>query len=172
MSRSHNRTRVFFFLRVMGAGLLISLATSANAGTAASFSVFAEVPASMFTHAIQSGTSCSLDMVNQTPAQNAAIDHIGPASFVGWVADSSTGKVPEAISLVLDGDRDFYVRGFTGASRPDVPAAKHDAAFVKSGFRVDAYLADIPVGDYQVAIYYQVDGKTMVCPTNDIVSVQ
>lgn len=162
----------FLVLLGAGAGLLIARTTSAAAGDASSVNVFAEVPAGMFLHATPSSTSCSLDVVNLNAAQGAAIDHIGLASFDGWVGDAATGKVPARISLVLDGVQDFHVQASTGGNRPDVAAARHNPAFMLSGFHVDAYLAGVPVGDYQVMLYYQIKGKTMVCPTNDTVSVQ
>ncbi|HVX04485.1 MAG TPA: hypothetical protein VHA71_05125 [Rhodanobacteraceae bacterium] len=153
-----------------GIGPLIAMATAAAGVPCINF--FTEMQAKMFSHAISSSVNCSLDRVNQGAAQGAAIDHAGKVSFNGWVADIGSGKIPADFSLVLSGDRDYYVKGSTGRSRPDLVATWNNPALEKAGFHVTAYLANMPVGDYQVMIYYYMNGKTMACPTNDTISVQ
>lgn len=159
-------------LLVIGGNALAAQARGGNAEATQSVNVFTPVPAGKFSGVQPAGASCSVDMVNDTAAQGAAIDHLGSAGFKGWVGDRASGKVPTMVSLVLVGTNDFYVRAHTGGDRPDVAAVLHNPAFARSGFQVSAYLPGIPVGDYGITIYYRVDGKEMVCPTNITVSVQ
>lgn len=126
----------------------------------------------MFGGAVVTPSSCGLDVVNYGTASGAAIDHLGSADFQGWVGDSATGKVPASLWLVLDGAQAFYAPARTGVGRPDVAASKHNRAFAQAGFNVTTYLPGLPVGDYRVAIYYRIDGREMVCPTQVTVSVQ
>lgn len=167
-------TRVIPLLVVLG-GMGNSLAASAspaNDNSTLPFRVFARVPANGFSPAVPAGSSCGVDQVNNNFARGAALDHLGTALFNGWVADKATGRVPATLWLVLDGADDFYVTASTGEDRPDVATALHNSAFARSGFAVTAYLVGVPIGDYRVAIYYRIDGKEMMCPTNVTVSVQ
>lgn len=157
---------------IVGGNVLAAQTGGGNAGAIQSVNVFMPVPAGKFSGAQPAGASCSVDLVNDTAAQSAAIDHLGSVSFKGWAGDRATGRVPSVVSLVLVGTTDFYVRAHTGGDRPDVAAVLHDPAFARSGFQVSAYLPGIPVGDYGITIYYRVEGKEMVCPTNITVSVQ
>ncbi len=157
-------------LLVVGGNVLAAQAT--GGGAAQSVDVFTAVRAGMFSGAQPAGASCSVDLVNNTIARDAAIDHQGSASFKGWAGDKATGKVPAVVSLVLVGAKDFYVQAHTGGDRPDVAAVLHNPAFARSGFQVAAYLPGIPVGDYGITLYYRIDGKEMICPTHITVSVQ
>lgn len=135
--------------------------------------VFVAVPNDLFAHAaLAKGPYCSVDQVNYQAAQGAAVDHFGPAEFIGWVGDIVTGEVPSVLWVELDGAQDFYVKAATGVARPDVAAVWHHPTLARSGFDVVAYLAGIPVGEYQVAIYYRMQGKMLKCPAHVTVSVQ
>lgn len=155
-----------------GTGSLRIASASAANDSAPAFKVFAQVSPNMFSRAVPTDSNCSVDLVNDTAAQHAAVDHQGSASFKGWVGDKASGKVPATFWLVLDGTQDFYVQAHTGGDRPDVAAVLHNPDFARSGFQVNAYLPGIPVGDYGITIYYRIEGKEMVCPTHITVSVQ
>lgn len=151
---------------------LVASASPANDDPGLPFKVFAPVPANRFSQAVPAGSNCGVDQVNNNFARGAALDHLGTALFDGWVGDKTTGKIPATLWLALDGADDFYVTASTGKDRPDVAAALHNPAFARSGFEVTAYLIGVPVGDYRVTIYYRIEGREMVCPTNVTVSVQ
>lgn len=160
-------------LAMAGCNRSAPTATVAQADSyVASSGAFAALPAADLQSAASDINTCNLDTIGGKPASGQALSHSGAMQFAGWAADTSTGTVPAGVKLVLKGAQDYAVNAATGQLRTDVAAATRMPALATSGYAVDAELAAVAPGDYQVLLLFQSGGKAQRCPTKVTLSVQ
>lgn len=133
---------------------------------------FAPVPAGEPGKARSTG-DCNVDKINGQIAQGMAVDHLGGAILTGWAGDHLTHAVPATVSVVLVGATgDYWALGKSGSPRPDVAAAQKVPAYAASGFRVDANMYRVPIGDYGIFLAFRIDTQWIQCRTNVRISVE
>jgi hypothetical protein len=147
------------------------MTSSDKAAYAATSAAFTPISPAELVHSVQVA-SCNVDQINGQPADGVPLDHMGTGVFSGWAADSTSQTVPSKVLVLLLGARDFAVSAGTGELRKDVAAGTGVPAFGASGFRVQADMDAVPVGEYRVAMTYAAGGKQLLCNTTVRVSVQ
>lgn len=138
---------------------------------AASSAAFLPISPAELANSVQI-SSCNVDQVNGQPANGVPLDHMGTGTLSGWAADGVTRTVPSNLRVLLLGARNFAVPAKTGELRRDVAAGTGVPAFVTSGFKVNADMDAVPVGEYRVAMLYDGGGKQLLCNTDVKLSVQ
>jgi hypothetical protein len=115
---------------------------------------------------------CNLDVVDGAPAGSKPVPHGGSALFAGWAGANDGAGVPAAVTIVLHGAQDFAVQASTGSPRPDVAAANHMPALANSGYAVNASMAAVSAGHYQVELRFTAAGKAWRCESTHALTVE
>lgn len=122
--------------------------------------------------ALPVGGNCALDAVDGKQVTNGKFEQKRsvPATFGGWVADSS-GAVPTDPVLVVHNDAARYaVTLAAGVSRTDVAEVMKNPALAMSGFESPVVLSDVPAGTYDLSVV--MPGSTPHrCPLNVLVTL-
>ncbi len=120
--------------------------------------------------------SCAVDAMDGSEAGTGYLSaKIGQLLVVrGWAADTTGGRVPDSIEIVLEnGDEIRHVIG-TGApkfQRPDVVAMYKRDGVLKSGFSINATVAVPRTGDWDVRVVEHFPVSTVVCFSNKVLRV-
>ena len=115
---------------------------------------------------------CALDAIDDHPAPLAMVlDHQVTTTFVGWIADDKAG-VPQNIALLLIGEKTYRVVGTTGLARVDVAAARHNPAFISSGYAVTGKPRIVPQGEYRLAMVAQSGATGALCPLGRTIAIK
>lgn len=124
------------------------------------------------------GGDCHFDSVNDKPGEGTVahvVKQSGPVlNVVGWGAISAkNGIAASDIAVALNSKAILGLRLFamaTRGKRPDVAEYFNSPLSVDSGFSVSINLSDVPVGNYELELIQNRDGKTLKCNyTQDII---
>ena len=109
---------------------------------------------------------CWIDAVNEKTGEQVLVAK-GPVKIGGWAADSSTGMVPESLTVqLLDKDGKVVAKRSVEKKleRADVAKAYNRPGYLQSGFAVEfSDLSPVPDG-YGVSIAMRGAGTSVLCP--------
>lgn len=117
-------------------------------------------------------SACNLDDVDGAPPGSQPLRAGGNALLAGWAAGADGTVVPTRVEVVLKGGHDYAVSAPTGAPRPDVAKATGHTSLARAGFQVNAGLAAVPAGRYEVVLRYSAAGKSWRCTTTHSVVLE
>ena len=116
---------------------------------------------------------CSLDAVNESPAQeNNLINNKSQVTLAGWAANVPNGVAATEIWFEFFGSKKFYLKAAVSEQRPDVARHFNKPAMLDSGWRAFADLGTLSAGDYKVRILMPDTGRYLVCDTKRQFSVE
>ncbi len=120
--------------------------------------------------------SCAVDAIDgaQPEATLFRAKNGQALHFRGWAADTTGGRVPDSIDIVLEnGDKARHVIG-TGKPtfpRPDVVEMYKRDGVLKSGYSIAATVAAPSAGDWDVHLVEHFSVATIVCYSNKVLRV-
>ena len=115
---------------------------------------------------ILSGTSCSIDSVNDSGDLIVTMKASGILKVAGWAADNLSKQAPEAIIINLVssiGAVSKFAEGKLTVARPDVNTALNAPTIGNVGFGLSAQLESPVPGIYEIQILQNFSDRTLVC---------
>jgi predicted small lipoprotein YifL len=117
---------------------------------------------------------CAMDSVNGLVATSGSfrVPVNEPVALEGWAATTSL-TVPTTITVVMSSPSGaFQVSGNTGIPRQDVARAYKASALATAGFKLQIPKADMPSGQYELAILHDEGGSPVSCASPIKLSLQ
>ncbi len=109
---------------------------------------------------------CSLDkMLNAAGTPATVFPRKGEVLLGGWLADRREPEVPQSLSIVLQGSRNFAIEAGNGRLRPDVAAAFGQPALDGAGFDRSLRLGGVPADDYAIVLVGHYRDRDVACRT-------
>ena len=120
--------------------------------------------------------SCALDSIGGAELQAAVYSAKMGQSLVfrGWAADTTVGRVPDSIDIVLENGDDVRLgigSGKPTLPRPDVVTMYKSDGVLKSGFSINAAVTVPKAGDWDVHLVEHFSISTIVCFSNKVLRV-
>lgn len=119
---------------------------------------------------------CVLESVGGTQAPgDFSVANGATLVFRGWAADTSTGRVPIGIVIVLvDGDKNESIagKGKPSIDRPDVVATFRKPTILTSGFEISGKVATPRVGTWAIRLREQFSDRSVVCYSDKALRVR
>ena len=115
---------------------------------------------------ILSGTSCSIDSVNDSGDLIVIMKASGILKVAGWAADNLSKQAPESITINLVssiGAVSKFAEGKLTVARPDVNTALNAPSIGNVGFGLSAQLESPAPGIYEIQILQNFSDRTLVC---------
>lgn len=113
-----------------------------------------------------SGAACSLDLVADRGGRaGTTLARAGGVMFGGWVLDPEADRAPDALTVLLQGERAYEAAAGASRARPDVAAAYGKPGFEGAGFSVDFGLTDVEPGEYPVTLVARYGDRELACDT-------
>ena len=163
-------------IAALGAAVALAGCSERRAPVSRTVSPVAVLPATAFADALPHDfpggpmtvtDHCALDSVNRVaPQAVTSVPAGGSVAMSGWMAaDDATSADPSLVVRLADGARSFYARTTKRAPRHDVNAKLGVDAASPTGFELDAALAAVPAGDYDVILLAPARGGVAECAT-------
>lgn len=108
---------------------------------------------------------CSLDAINESPAQEGNHINNKQVTLAGWAANVPKGVSANEIWLEFSGPKNFYIKAAVREQRPDVANHFNKPAMLDSGWKAFADLGTLSTGEYKVRILMPDTGSYLVCDT-------
>lgn len=123
---------------------------------------------------ILSGTSCSIDSVNDSGDSMVTMKSGSTLKVAGWAADSLSKQAPETIIINLVssiGTVTKFAEGKLTVARPDVNLALMAPTIGNVGFGLSAQLGSLVPGIYEIQILQNFSDRKLVCKSAKTVRV-
>lgn len=127
-------------------------------------------------NSVVAGGKCNMESINgagwatEPPYVAQQKDNV---SIVGWGVDDQAKRLPDLIFLRFQmGKREFYAPIETiRKSRPDLVGYFKEDYYKDSGYRADASLTNLPLGEYQAMIVMTFPDKAILCAAGRTVKI-
>ena len=124
---------------------------------------------------ILSGTSCSIDLVNDSGDSVVTMKSGSTLKAAGWAADSLSKQAPEAIIINLVssiGAVTKFAEGKLTVARPDVNLALMAPTIGNVGFGLSAQLESLVPGTYEIQILQNFVDRIIICNSAKRVNIE
>jgi len=115
---------------------------------------------------------CSLDAINESPAQESNRINNKQVTLAGWAANVTSGVAANEIWLEFSGSKNFYLKAAVKEQRPDVASHFNKPAMLDSGWKAFADLGNLSAGEYKVRILMPDTSRHLVCDTKRQIRVE
>jgi hypothetical protein len=125
------------------------------------------IPEDLMSPPAQSGGECGIEATESSPqGAELVLSRSKPEHIEGWALDRSATTASEGIyvKLATGSDASYFAKA-NGVVRAGLGIRLQDPQLDRAGFVVDADLADVPAGTYEVQVAQRVNGKVLLCAT-------
>jgi hypothetical protein len=116
---------------------------------------------------VQSGGECGIEATSEVPqGAELSLSRSAPQLIEGWALDRADRTAATSVYLKLEsgGDASYFVP-VTMVTREGLGIRLGDESLDSAGFSVNAALAEVPVGQYNMQVAQRIGNKILLCAT-------
>ncbi|MCH6482374.1 hypothetical protein MMG85_02155 [Pseudoxanthomonas sp. LH2527] len=116
---------------------------------------------------VQSGGECGIEATAEVPqGAELSLSRSVPQLIEGWALDRADKTAPTSVYLKLEsgGDASYFVPVAMG-TRAGLGIRLGEASLDSAAFSVNAALAEVPAGQYNVQVAQRIGDKILLCAT-------
>lgn len=116
---------------------------------------------------VQSGGECGIEATAEVPqGAELSLSRSAPQLIEGWALDRGDKTAPTSVYLKLEsgGDASYFVP-VAMVTRAGLGIRLGDASLDSAAFSVNAALAEVPAGQYNVQVAQRIGDKILLCAT-------